>query len=53
MPGPTTSCLCLVDSDPLGTMDFATHRLPLSEAAAAYDGFKHKDDGMVKVVFTP
>ncbi|QBR93318.1 alcohol dehydrogenase catalytic domain-containing protein [Nocardioides euryhalodurans] len=45
--------LVLDDSDPLGTMDFATHRLPLSEAAAAYDGFKRKDDGMVKVVFTP
>ena len=43
----------LVDGDPLGTEDFATHRLPLSEAADAYKSFRDKNDGMVKVVFTP
>jgi threonine dehydrogenase-like Zn-dependent dehydrogenase len=43
----------LVDDDPLGTEEFATHRMPLSEAPSAYTGFKNKDDGMVKVVFTP
>ncbi len=41
------------DSDPLGTEDFATHRLPLSEAPEAYRKFRAKEDGMVKVVFTP
>jgi len=45
--------LLLDDADPLGTESFATHRLPLSEAPAAYAGFRAKDDGMVKVVFTP
>ena len=45
--------LLLDDADPLGTELFATHRLPLSEAPAAYAGFRAKDDGMVKVVFTP
>ncbi|PWN03081.1 glutathione-dependent formaldehyde dehydrogenase [Nocardioides silvaticus] len=41
------------DSDPLGTEDFATHRLPLEEAPSAYAKFRAKEDGMVKVVFTP
>lgn len=41
------------DSDPLGTESFATHRLPLSEAPKAYAKFRAKEDGMVKVVFTP
>lgn len=43
----------LVDDDPLGVDSFATHRLPLSEAAAAYDMFQRKSDGAVKVLFTP
>ncbi|MCW2783966.1 MAG: molecular chaperone GroES [Marmoricola sp.] len=41
------------DSDPLGTEDFATHRLPLAEAPDAYAKFRAKEDGMIKVVFTP
>lgn len=41
------------DADPLGTESFATHRLPLSEAPEAYAKFRDKEDGMVKVVFTP
>ncbi|QWC86092.1 alcohol dehydrogenase catalytic domain-containing protein [Nocardioidaceae bacterium] len=45
--------LLLDDSDPLGTEDFATHRLPLSEAPGAYERFQKKQDGTVKVVFTP
>ena len=32
---------------------FATHRMPLSEAASAYDMFRHKRDGACKIVFTP
>ncbi|HTW14079.1 MAG TPA: zinc-dependent alcohol dehydrogenase [Nocardioides sp.] len=45
--------LLLDDSDPLGTESFATHRLPLSQAPEAYASFRAKEDGMVKVVFTP
>ena len=39
--------------NPLGTEDFATHRLPLSEAPQAYRQFQEKTDGTVKVVFKP
>ena len=39
--------------DPLGVDDFATHRLPLSDAAAAYEQFQKKTDGTVKVLFQP
>ncbi|WP_028654990.1 zinc-dependent alcohol dehydrogenase [Nocardioides sp. J54] len=45
--------LVLDDADPLGTEDFATHRLPLDQAPEAYAKFRAKEDGMVKVVFTP
>jgi threonine dehydrogenase-like Zn-dependent dehydrogenase len=45
--------LLLDDADPLGTEDFATHRVPLSEAPAAYEAFQKKADGTVKVVFRP
>ncbi|CAN5437344.1 zinc-dependent alcohol dehydrogenase [soil metagenome] len=41
------------DDDPLGVDRVATHRLPLSEAPAAYEMFQKKQDGAVKVVFTP
>jgi threonine dehydrogenase-like Zn-dependent dehydrogenase len=41
------------DDDPLGVDDFATHRLPLSEAPQAYETFQKKQDGAVKVVFRP
>lgn len=41
------------DGDPLGLETFATHRLPLSEAPAAYEMFQKKDDGAIKVIFQP
>jgi threonine dehydrogenase-like Zn-dependent dehydrogenase len=43
----------LVDEDPLGVDDFATHRLPLDEAPAAYERFRAKEEGTVKVLFQP
>jgi len=41
------------DGDPLGVDDFATHRLPLTEAPQAYETFQKKQDGAVKIVFRP
>ena len=41
------------DADPLGTEDFATHRLPLGEAAHAYELFQEKEDGAIKIVLAP
>jgi len=43
----------LVDSDPLGVDDFATHRLSLDEASHAYEIFQKKEDGAVKIVLKP
>jgi threonine dehydrogenase-like Zn-dependent dehydrogenase len=43
----------LTDSDPLGVESFATQHLPLEEAPEAYETFQKKEDGMIKVVFTP
>jgi threonine dehydrogenase-like Zn-dependent dehydrogenase len=43
----------LTDADPLGVDTFATHRLPLSEAPAAYKAFQEKTDGYVKVQLKP
>jgi len=43
----------LVDEDPLGVDDFATHHTPLADAAMAYQQFQQKQDGTVKVVFKP
>jgi len=43
----------LMDGDPLGTEDFATHRLPLDDAPRAYEMFQKKEDGAVKVVLQP
>ena len=45
--------LLVDDADPLGTEDFATHRMPLDEAPAAYENFQKKQDGTIKVVFSP
>ncbi len=45
--------LVLDDADPLGTLDLATHRLPLEQAPAAYEMFQHKTDGCIKVVLAP
>jgi len=41
------------DADPLGTEQFVTQRLPLDEAPHAYESFRDKEDGWLKVVFTP
>ncbi|WP_127551973.1 zinc-dependent alcohol dehydrogenase [Actinoplanes sp. OR16] len=41
------------DDDPLGVNDLVTHRLPLAEAPHAYDIFKKKEDGCIKVVLKP
>ena len=43
----------LLDGDPLGTDGFATHKVPLAEAPQAYERFQKKQDGAVKVLFTP
>ena len=43
----------LVDSDPLGVDEFATHVLPLEAAPEAYRDFQEKADGTVKVVLQP
>ena len=43
----------LMDGDPLGTEDFATHRVPLDQAPAAYEMFQKKQDGAVKVLLHP
>ncbi len=42
----------LVDEDPLGVDDFATHRMPLEQAPEAYAMFQQKADGMVKVLLS-
>jgi threonine dehydrogenase-like Zn-dependent dehydrogenase len=43
----------LLDGDPLGVDDFATHHVPLAEAPQAYETFQKKEDGAFKVVFKP
>ncbi len=43
----------LDDADVLGVEDFATHRLPLSEAPQAYETFQKKQDGAIKVLLKP
>jgi threonine dehydrogenase-like Zn-dependent dehydrogenase len=41
------------EADPLGVLDLATHRVPLSEAPNAYQMFQEKKDGAIKVVLAP
>ncbi|PPK65052.1 zinc-dependent alcohol dehydrogenase [Actinokineospora auranticolor] len=43
----------LTDDDPLGVDTFATHTLPLTDAPEAYSMFQRKENGAIKVVFTP
>ena len=43
----------LTDEDPLGVEEFATHRLPLRDAPAAYEMFQQKEDGAVKITLKP
>ena len=45
--------LLVDDADPLGTEDFVTHSVPLTDAPAAYEKFQKKTDGAIKVVFKP
>ncbi len=40
-------------ADPLGVKDFATHHLPLAAAPQAYEMFRDKTDGCIKVVLQP
>ena len=41
------------DGDPLGTEDFATHKLPLEQAPEAYEMFQKKENGTIKVLLQP
>ena len=41
------------DDDPLCVEDFATHHLPLQEAARGYEIFQQKQDGAFKVLLRP
>jgi threonine dehydrogenase-like Zn-dependent dehydrogenase len=41
------------NDDPLGVDDLVTHRMPLDEAPHAYEIFKKKEDGCIKVVLKP
>ena len=43
----------LGDDDPLGVDSFATHELPLDDAAHGYDIFQRKAQGAVKIVLKP
>jgi threonine dehydrogenase-like Zn-dependent dehydrogenase len=43
----------LLDGDPLGTDEFASHRLPLEQGPQAYEKFQKKQDGFVKVLLKP
>ena len=43
----------LLDGDPLGTDDFATHRLPLEQAPQAYELFQRKHDSALKILLQP
>jgi threonine dehydrogenase-like Zn-dependent dehydrogenase len=41
------------DSDPLGTEDLVTHKIPLEQAPRGYEIFQKKDDRAIKVVLQP
>ncbi len=43
----------LVAGNAFGVEDFATHRLPLTEAPHAYEIFQKKQDGAIKIVLKP
>ncbi|MGV9379194.1 zinc-dependent alcohol dehydrogenase [Nonomuraea sp. NPDC003707] len=45
--------LVIDESDPLGVMDLATHRMPLEQAPLAYEMFQKKSDGAVKILLQP
>ena len=43
----------LSDEDPFGVDSFATHHVPLDQAAQANANFREKKDGTVKVLLKP
>ena len=43
----------LMDGDPLGVEQFASHRVPLEQAPEAYEKFQKKEDGFFKVLLSP
>jgi threonine dehydrogenase-like Zn-dependent dehydrogenase len=43
----------LLDGDPLGVDEFATHHLPLDQGPDAYAKFQKKQDGYIKVLLQP
>jgi threonine dehydrogenase-like Zn-dependent dehydrogenase len=43
----------LMNGDPLGVDEFASHRVPLDDAPEAYAKFQKKEDGYFKVVLAP
>ena len=43
----------LTDDDPLGVDSFASHTMPLANAAHGYDIFQKKKDGAVKITLKP
>ena len=45
--------LVMDPADPLGTLDLTTHQLPLADAPRAYEMFRAKSDGCIKVVLKP
>jgi threonine dehydrogenase-like Zn-dependent dehydrogenase len=43
----------VMESDVLGTEDFASHRISIDEAPEAYERFQKKQDGAIKYVIKP
>jgi threonine dehydrogenase-like Zn-dependent dehydrogenase len=43
----------LMNGDPLGVEEFATHRVPLEQGPEAYEMFQKKENGTVKVLLKP
>jgi threonine dehydrogenase-like Zn-dependent dehydrogenase len=43
----------LMNGDPLGVDEFATHHVPIDEAPEFYGKFQRKEDGVVKVLLKP
>ena len=41
------------ETDPLGVMDLATHKVPIDEAPHAYEIFQEKQDGAIKILIQP
>jgi threonine dehydrogenase-like Zn-dependent dehydrogenase len=41
------------ESDPLGTEDLASHKIPIEQTPEAYEKFQKKEDGAIKFVIQP